>query len=422
MSATLNPVADTTGSRLKGLKCRECGSRYDHAPVHVCEVCFGPLEVEYDYDAIGRTLDRATIEAREPTMWRYAELLPLDSVPEKALPIGYTPLIKADRLAKRLGLRELYVKSDHVCHPTLSFKDRVVAMAVARARDFGFDTFACASTGNLANAVAAAAAALGMKAYVFIPHDLEDQKIYGTLVYGAKVVKIKGTYDEVNRLCAEIGDKYNWGFANVNLRPYYAEGSKTYAFEIAEQLGWRTPDHVVSPMAGGSLINKIRKAWKELELLGLLEAPTQTKFHGAQAEGCAPIVEAVRAGRELIKPVKQPNTIARSLAIGNPADGFYAARCIRETGGFGAAPNDDEIREAMLLLAETEGIFTETAGGVTVAATRKLIEEGHINRDESVVICVTGQGLKTMDAVVPALETPQIISPNLSEFDALTKE
>jgi len=409
-------------SYLKGLKCRECGSPYEHGPVHVCELCFGPLEVEYDYDAIKQVMTRELIQSRAPDMWRYAELLPVDSVPERALPVGYTPLLRADRLAERLGVREVWVKNDAVCFPTLSFKDRVVAIAMAKALDFGFETIACASTGNLANAVAAHGAAAGLPAYIFIPHDLEQHKVLGTLVYGAKVVGIDGTYDEVNRLCAEIGDKYKFGFANINLRPYYAEGSKTLAFEAAEQLGWRTPDHVVSPMAGGSLINKIRKAWKEMQLVGLLEQECRTKIHGAQAAGCAPIVEAVRAGRELIKPVKQPDTIARSLAIGNPADGFYAVQTINSTGGYAAAPVDDEIVAAMRLLAETEGVFTETAGGVTLGATIKLIEEGRIGRDDSVLICVTGQGLKTMDPLIPVLEKPRVIAPKLSEFDAIAKE
>jgi threonine synthase len=406
----------------KGLKCRECGSPYEHGPQHVCELCFGPLEVDYDYDAIKQVLTREAIASRPPTMWRYAELLPVTDVDLAAPAVGFTPLVKADRLAKRLGVREVWVKNDAVCFPTLSFKDRVVAVAIAKAKEFGFETIACASTGNLANAVAAAGAAAGMPAYIFIPYDLERHKILGTLVYGAKVIGIRGTYDEVNRLCAEIGDKYKFGFANINLRPYYAEGSKTLAFEAAEQMGWRTPDHVVAPMAGGSLITKIRKAWKELSLIGLLDQPCRTKIHGAQATGCAPIVEAVRAGRELIKPVKQPDTIARSLAIGNPADGFYAVQTMTATGGYGAATTDDEIVAAMRLLAETEGIFTETAGGVTVGAAIKLIEEGRIGKDDSVLLCITGQGLKTMDPLVDVLTPPQVIAPKLSEFDAIAKE
>lgn len=406
-------------SRLRGLKCRECGQAYDHAPVHVCELCFGPLEVDYDYEAIGRALTREVIESRPFSMWRYAELLPLDHAPTVGTKVGGTPLRKAERLAERLGVRDVYVKVDAVCYPTLSFKDRVVSVALSKAKEFGFDTVACASTGNLANSVAANAAAAGLPAYIFIPKSLESSKILGTSVFGAKVVALDGTYDEVNRLCAEIAGKYKWGFANINLRPYYAEGSKTLAFETAEQLGWKTPDHVVSPMAGGSLICKIKKAWSELETLGLLSEPSKTRIHGAQAAGCAPIVEAVLAGRELIKPVKEPKTIARSLAIGNPADGFYAVQTINQSGGTAAAPNDDEIVAAMRLLAETEGVFAETAGGVTLAATIKLIEQGAIKPDESVVICITGNGLKTIDPLVAVLPKPPVIAPKLSEFDSL---
>ena len=407
---------------MTGLQCRECKTHYEHAPVHVCEMCFGPLEVVYDYDAIGAVLTREVITSRPFDMWRYRELLPLDGPPTVGALVGGTPLVKAERLARKLGVREIWVKNDAVCYPSLSFKDRVVSVALSRAREFGFEVVACASTGNLANSVAANAAAAGLRAYVFIPKTLEVSKILNTQVYGAEVVAIDGTYDEVNRLCAEIGGKYNWGFANINLRPYYAEGSKTYAFEIAEQLGWRTPDHVVSPMAGGSLICKIDKAWRELEKLGLLEAPVRTKIHGTQAAGCAPIVDAVLAGRDLIKPVKQPNTIARSLAIGNPADGFYAVSTMNRTGGTGAKPTDDEIVAAMRLLAETEGIFTETAGGVTLGGTIKLIEQGAIKPDDSVVICVTGQGLKTTDPLVSVLPPPNVIAPNLSAFDAIAKE
>jgi len=411
-----------TSSHLKGLKCRECGSRLDHAPIHVCELCFGPLEVEYDYDAIGAVLTRELIESRAFTMWRYAELLPLAGQPTVGREVGGTPLVRADRLAAALGMKQVWVKNDAVCFPTLSFKDRVVSVALSRAKEFEFDTVACASTGNLANSVAANAAAAGLRAYVFIPKSLEPSKILGTQVYGAEVVAIDGTYDEVNRLCAEIGGKYPWGFANINLRPYYAEGSKTFAYEIAEQLGWRTPDHIVSPMAGGSLICKIAKAWKELAALNLLDEHRPTRIHGAQAEGCAPIVEAVLAGRDLIKPIKQPRTIARSLAIGNPADGFYAIETINQSGGTAAAPNDDEIVAAIRLLAETEGIFTETAGGVTLGAAQKLIAQGAIKPDESLVLCMTGQGLKTTDPLVPVLPKPHVIGPKLSEFDALAKE
>jgi len=404
---------------LKGLKCRECAAPYDHSPVHVCEYCFGPLEVDYDYEAIAKVFNKELVTSRAFNMWRYQELLPLDTDPTVGKQVGGTPLVKADRLAKKLGVRELWVKNDAVCYPTLSFKDRVVSVALSKAKEFGFETVACASTGNLANSVAANAAQAGLPAYIFVPNTLESLKILGTLIYGANLVAIDGTYDEVNRLCAEISGHYKWGFANINLRPYYAEGSKTYAYEIAEQLGWKTPDHIVSPMAGGSLICKIDKAWKELGKLGFLEEPCTTKIHGGQGKGCAPIVDAVRAGRDLIKPVKEPRTIARSLAIGNPADGFYAVQTINNSGGYAAAPGDDEIVSAIRLLAETEGIFTETAGGVTLGATIKLIEEGRIGSDDSVVICVTGQGLKTMDPLVPALPKPPVISPKLSEFIAL---
>ncbi len=403
----------------RALSCRECGREIDKAPVHVCELCFGPLEVAYDYDGIHGALTRDIIERREPNMWRYAELLPLDGPPTVGARVGWTPLVRADRLAKKIGVSELWIKNDAVCFPSLSFKDRVVSVALSKAVEFGFDTVACASTGNLANSVAANAAAAGLDAYVLIPHDLEGTKVLGTLVYGAKVIAIRGTYDDVNRLCSEISGRYRWGFANVNLRPFYAEGSKTYAYEIAEQLGWRTPDHVVAPMAGGSLVTKIRKAFVELDKLGLVPNATKTRVHGAQAAGCGPIVEAVRAGREIIKPVKHPNTIAKSLAIGNPADGFYAVRAIKESGGYAAAPTDDEIVASIRLLAETEGIFTETAGGVTLGATRRLIAEGAISKKESVVVCVTGQGLKTTDALVAALAQPPVIAAKIAEFDSL---
>jgi threonine synthase len=422
---TLFPVpSPTPTTHVRALKCRECGQEVAKAAVHVCELCFGPLEVAYDYDAIRRRLTREEIARRPTSMWRYAELLPLDGPATVGAQVGWTPLVRADRLAKRLGVRELWVKNDAVSFPSLSFKDRVVAVALSKAVELGFDTVACASTGNLANSVAANAAAAGLKAFVFIPHDLEASKVLGTQVYGAEVIGIRGTYDEVNRLCSEIGGKYGWGFVNINLRPFYSEGSKSYAFEIAEQLGWRTPDHVVAPMAGGSLIVKIRKAFVELAKLGLVdeEGALGTKIHGAQAAGCAPIVDAVRAGRELIKPVKQPKTIAKSLAIGNPADGYYAVKTMKETGGFGAAPEDDEIVAGIRLLAESEGIFTETAGGVTVAATQRLIAEGRIGAGDSVVICVTGQGLKTTDPLVPVLQPPPVIGAKLAEFDSLLKK
>jgi threonine synthase len=354
------------------------------------------------------------------TMWRYAELLPLGGPPAVGHAVGGTPLVPAPRLARALGLDEVWVKNDAVCHPSLSFKDRVVSLAISVAVEFGFDHIACASTGNLANSVAANAAALGLKATIFVPRNLESAKIVATQVYGARVIAIEGTYDDVNRLCAEAADRYRWAFANVNLRPYYAEGSKTYAFEIADQLGWRLPDHVVAPMAGGSLVSKIDKAWHELSMLGLVaERARPPRLHGAQAAGCAPISDAVIAGRELIVPVKEPRTIARSLAIGNPADGFYAARAIRQSGGSAASVPDPEIVAGMRLLAETEGIFTETAGGVTVAAAQRLVAQGAIRRGESLVLCITGQGLKTIDPLLPDLPRPPVIGPKLSELAAI---
>ncbi|MCC6998280.1 MAG: threonine synthase [Deltaproteobacteria bacterium] len=405
------------GAFARALKCRECGKEVAKAPVHVCEFCFGPLEVAYDYDGIGKVLTRAVIEARPQSMWRYAELLPLDGAATVGAQVGMTPLVRAHNLEKKLGLRELWIKNDAVSYPTLSFKDRVVSVAVSKAREFGMNVIACASTGNLANAVAAHAAQAHLTAYILIPHDLEQTKIMGTQIYGANVIGINGTYDDVNRLCSEVAGKYGWGFVNVNLRPFYAEGSKAYGYEIAEQLGWRLPDHVVAPMAGGSLITKIAKAFGELEKLGLV-AGAGTRYHGAQAAGCAPIADAVRAGREVIKPVKVPSTIAKSLAIGNPADGYYAIKTITGSGGFAGAPDDAEIIAAMKLLAETEGIFTETAGGVTLGATLKLLDEGRISRDESIVVSITGNGLKTTEPLVGKLGTLPVIGARLADFDA----
>ncbi len=407
-------------SFVHALKCRECGKEYPKEALHVCEYCFGPLEVAYDYEAIKKVLTKELIESREPNMWRYKELLPLESDPTVGMQVGYTPLVKADNLAKAIGVKELYLKNDAVNFPTLSFKDRVVSVAMSRARELGFDVMACASTGNLANSVAANAAACGMDNFVFIPCDLEQTKITGTLVYGSKVVGIKGTYDEVNRLCSEIAGKYGWGFVNINLRPYYAEGSKSFGYEIAEQLGWKLPKHIVVPMAGGSLITKIWKAFKEFHDFGFVP-DLDTKVYGAQATGCSPIVTAVKSGSELIKPVK-PNTIAKSLAIGNPADGFYSARVMRDTGGWGEDASDPEIVSAIKLLAETEGVFAETAGGVTLGATIKLIEAGRIPRDESIVISITGNGLKTQEALKGSLTDPPVINASLGDFDTLVKE
>jgi threonine synthase len=403
---------------VKGLKCRECGRGYPASPIHVCEFCFGPLEVDYDYEAIGARVSRARIEAGPPSIWRYADLLPLDvpdGEPAIGPHVGFTPLVRAHNLAREWGVRELYVKNDAVCHPTCSFKDRVVAIAVAKAREFGFDTVACASTGNLANSVAAHAAEAGLKACVFIPADLEQGKVIGTLVYAPTLVEVQGTYDEVNRLCAEIGDKYHWAFVNINLRPYYAEGSKTMGYEIAEQLGWRAPAHVVVPCAGGSLLTKIAKAFQELARLGLIP-PARTRMYAAQAAGCGPIVTMIQKDTDVLEPVR-PQTIAKSLAIGNPADGYYAYRAVKDSGGYGEHATDEEIIDGMRLLARTEGIFAETAGGVTVAATRKLIEAGRIPRDEPIVMCVTGNGLKTPDVLHDRLGSDVTIQPSLQAFD-----
>lgn len=402
---------------VRGLKCRECGRGYPKEPLHVCEFCFGPLEVVYDYEAIKGSVTREDISKRPPNMWRYKELLPLDGEPTVGCEVGFTPLIRARNLEKALGVSELYIKNDAVNYPTLSFKDRVVSVAISKAKEFGFDVVACASTGNLANSVAANAAASGMESYIFIPADLEQAKIIGTLIYGTNLIGVKGTYDEVNRLCSEIAGKYGWAFVNINIRPYYAEGSKSFGFEIVEQLRWRSPAHIVVPMAGGSLITKVWKALKELYNLGFIDK-LETRVHGAQASGCAPIVTAVKEGTELFKPVK-PDTIAKSLAIGNPADGYYAAKAIRESRGFGEDVTDEEIIEAIKLLAETEGIFTETAGGVTLGVTKKLIEQGRIGRDESIVVSITGNGLKTQEAVMGKVGRLMIINAKLSEFDEL---
>ena len=397
------------------LRCRECGKSWGNQPRSICDDCFSPLEVRYDYDALRAGFTREKIAARAPNMWRYAPLLPLPADYHASLPVGFTPLLSAPSLGKQIGARKLVIKNDAVCLPTLSFKDRVVAVALANARAFGFNTVSCSSTGNLANSVAAQAARNGFKSWIFIPADLEPAKILGTQVYGAKLVCIAGSYDQVNRLCSQIADEHRWGFVNVNLRPYYAEGSKTFGFEIAEQLGWCLPDNVVCPMAGGSLIVKIAKAFDELITLGLVEAKP-VKFFGAQATGCSPISTAVKAGRTEIEPVK-PTTIARSLAIGNPADGRYAIRAITKSGGWSEDVSDPEVVEGIQTLAETEGIFTETAGGVTVGCARKLYREGRITPDETTVLCITGNGLKTTDALVGKYEAEEPIAPKLVEFE-----
>src|SRR5215813_13779189 len=402
------------------LRCRECGRTWGNQPRSICDECFSPLEVAYDYDALKPSVSRERISQRQPNMWRYSELLPLPQGYEPRLPVGFTPLFKAPHLGKRLSgtaaaAGNLYIKNDAVCLPTLSFKDRVVAVALAQARAFGFDTVSCSSTGNLANSVAAQAARSGFKSWIFIPADLEPAKILGTHVYGAKVVRIAGSYDQVNRLCSQIADEHHWGFVNVNLRPYYAEGSKTVGYEIAEQLGWRLPDNVVVPMAGGSLIRKIKKAFDELVALGLVE-PKHVKFFGAQATGCSPISTAVKNGRNEIEP-QRPLTIARSLAIGNPADGHYAIKAITRSGGWSEDISDHEVVESMQLLAETEGIFTETAGGVTVGCARKLYRDGRISPDETTVLCITGNGLKTTDALAGEYHADAAIAPKLIAFE-----
>lgn len=398
------------------LKCRECGRLYPKQAIHVCEFDFGPLEAAYDYSEIAKSISRKTIESRPHTMWRYRELLPIDHEPTVGTQVGFTPLVKADRLAKALGVRELWIKNDTVNYPTLSFKDRVVSVALSRAKELGFQIVACASTGNLANSVAANAAAAGLKSYVLIPSDLEQGKVLGSLIYGTQVIGINGAYDQVNRLCSEIAGKYGWGFVNVNLRPYYAEGSKTMGFEICEQLGWRIPQHTVVPMASGSLLTKIHKAYKEFSQLGIV-SDSKFKIHGTQATGCAPISHALKKGTDIVKPVPKPDTIVKSLAIGTPADGYYAIHSMRQTGGSAEDVTDDEVVEGIRMLAEYAGIFAETAGGVTVAGAKKLIQSGHIGADDSAVLCITGHGLKTQEAIVGKCGEARIIAPNIREFE-----
>jgi threonine synthase len=416
------------------LRCRECGHRWGNQPRSICEECFSPLEIVYDYDWIRYLLGQGTLDQRKTSreqiaqrpanMWRYSELLPLPADFEPNLPVGFTPLFRAPRLAARLAAgndattasQNLYIKNDAVCLPTLSFKDRVVSVALAQARAFGFDTVACSSTGNLANAVAAHAARLGLKAWIFIPSDLEPAKILGTQVFGANVVRIAGNYDQVNRLCSQIAEERHWGFVNVNLRPYYAEGSKTVGFEIAEQLGWRLPDNVVVPMAGGSLITKVKKAFDELIKIGLVDE-IPVKFFGAQATGCSPISTAVKTGSAEIDPQK-PSTIARSLAIGNPADGHYAIKTIKQSGGWSEDVSDPEVIDSIRLLAASEGVFTETAGGVTVGCAGKLYRQDRILPEETTVLCITGNGLKTTDVLAGVYELEKPIAPKLVEFES----
>jgi len=398
------------------LRCRECGKTWGNVPRSFCEDCFSPLEVAYDYDALKRIAKRENLSSRSFNMWRYSELLPLteDFTPTNAT--GGTPLVASRKLAAHWGLKSLYLKNDAVCFPSLSFKDRVVGTALVAARRFGFETVGCSSTGNLANAVAAQAAQQGFNACVFIPADLEPAKVLNTAVYGARIVRINGNYDHVNRLCAQIADRFPWGLVNVNLRPYYSEGSKTHGYEIAEQLGWKLPDNVIVPMAGGSLITKIAKAFKELVTLGWVE-DKPVKFFGAQATGCSPISDGVKRNLARFEPQK-PNTIARSLAIGNPADGPFAMKLIRESGGWAEDVSDPEIVDAIKLLAETEGIFTETAGGVTAGVTKKLLAQNRIKPEETTVVCITGNGLKTTDAIAAEFPVREAIAPRLEAFEA----
>ena len=408
-------------SFVTGLKCRECGQDYDIGPEHVCEFCFGPLEVGYDYGAIAKAVSRETIESRPRNLWRYQELLPTEGEPAIGLHSGYTPLVRADRLAEALGVEELWVKDDSVNHPTFSYKDRVVSIAISKAIEFGFDTVSCASTGNLANSVSAHAARAGLRCFIFIPDGLETGKVIGSAIYNPTPVAITGNYDDVNRLCTEIADKYRWAFVNINLRPFYTEGAKTYGFEVAEQLGWKLPKHIVVPTAGGTILPKVAKAFEELQTVGLVDESERFSIYTAQAAGCSPVVNTIEGGGDIIEPVK-PNTIAKSIAIGNPADGYYVLRAVRESGGWGAAASDPEIVSAIKLLAETEGIFTEPAGGTTLAATKKLIDSGRIPRDESIVVSITGNGYKTLEAVTDAVPKPQVIGAQLSEFDALYED
>lgn len=397
-----------------GLTCHLCGKAYPPEALWVCSECLGPLEVSYDYEAIRRVITRELIASRPNSLWRYRELLPVIE-PQTGFDSGFTPLVRATRLAKALGVHELYIKDDSVNHPTCSYKDRVVSVAATRCLELGFPVFGCASTGNLAGSVAAHAARLGLPCYVFIPHDLEPNKILGAAIYKPTVVAVEGNYDDVNRLCTQIADRYGWGFANINLRSYYAEGAKTMGFEIAEQLGWRYPDHIVSPVAGGTLLPRIYKGLREMKQVGLMSGQLP-RIHAAQPAGSAPVVNAIDAGLEFPEPVK-PNTIAKSLAIGNPADGFQVVKVVKETGGAGAMVSDEEILDAIQLLASTEGIFTEPAGGTTLAATRALIQRGVIKANESVVVCVTGNGYKTAEVMSDRVAKPLRIGRKLADFE-----
>ena len=404
---------------LDTLRCRICHAVTEAGPYHVCEECFGPLEVVYDLEGLRGAMTREKITGRATDLWRYRELLPVAEEPSRGIGVGWTPLLPAPRLGDALGIPDLWIKVDSSNHPTQSFKDRVVAVALQRAKEFEIDVVGCASTGNLANSVAAQAATAGLDAWIFIPENLEEGKIIATGVHGVRLVRIKGVYDDVNRLCSEVADRFFWGIVNVNLRAYYSEGSKTMGFEVAEQLGWTLPANVVAPMAGGSLITKLRKSFKELTAVGLIEEVPEPRFFGAQASGCAPIVSAVQGGDERITPIREPDTIALSLAIGNPADGMFAAATMRETGGWGEMTTDAEIVEGIRLLATLEGVFTETAGGVTVAATAKLARQGRLAPGGPTVICITGNGLKTAEAARSTFELGDPIEPRLSEVERL---
>jgi threonine synthase len=407
-----------TARRIRGLQCRECGQLYAAEARHVCELCFGPVEVAYDYDLIRQTMSRESIASGPDTLWRYKQLLPIEGEDLVDTHAGFTPLIPAHNLGKQLGLNNLWLKNDTV-NPTFSFKDRPVSIAATRAKELGFDTLSCASTGNLAGAVAAHAAKAGLRACIFIPADLEPAKIVGAAVYGPTIIAVDGNYDDVNRLSSEIGDLYNWAFVNINLRPYYSEGSKTLAFEVVEQLGWRLPDRIVAPIASGSMFTKVHKGFTELQQVGLVPSGT-VKMVGAQAEGCSPVVQAARAHTYDVRPVR-PNTIAKSLAIGNPADGYYALKIVEQTGGALEAVTDPEIVDGIRLLARTEGIFAETAGGVTIGVLKKLAQAGKIDPDELVVAYITGNGLKTVDAVADHVAPVLRVAPTLASFEAAFK-
>ncbi|GAB4196752.1 MAG: threonine synthase [Phycisphaeraceae bacterium] len=407
-------------SYVKALECKECHEHYPLKPLTVCDLDFGPLEVAYDYEAMKGKVTRESIEAGPRSLWRYRDLLPIEGEPHAGFQSGFTPLIKADRLAAELGVKELYIKDDSANYPSYSYKDRVVSVALTKAIEFDFDTVGCASTGNLAHSVAAHAAAAGLRACVMIPHDLEEGKIVATLSFGPRMFRIKGNYDDVNRLCSQIADKYRWAIVNVNLRPYYTEGAKTHGFEIAEQMGWRLPKHTVSPVAGGTILPKIWKAYQEFITLGLVE-DNQPKIHAAQADGCNPVVTALKEGMDLFHPQK-PQTIAKSIAIGNPADGYYVIKVVRDSGGWGESASDQEILDAVKLLGRTQGIFTEPAGGTTLACAIKLIESGRIPRDESICVCITGNGLKTVEVMEGQFPPNPTINAKLAEFDELVRQ